>query len=752
MKITSYNKNEVESLDDFEGMDYGVDPENMKYVFKAFINYSNPIGSIVREAVSNSYDAHVEANQDKPIEVEIVDGNIFTGESDSIIFRDWGIGFSLDRIKNIYSKFFSSTKRDSNEQIGGYGIGAKAPLAYVSAFTLKTVHEGTAYTYVIHRGEERPRIELIDKEETDRESGSEIIINIEKGDGYKFKMEIRNQLSFFDNIIFKNCQVEPKKCFRGKNFIWVEEDEYNESNQRICMGKVTYTLSSSNIFISSVIEDHIRENYPELNEHIKSSKYKYYYSHDYKNIVLYFDIGDIHVVWNRENIEYTGKTIEAIESKIKDTFDELYDLISKQLSVPYKDWLLSENVANIYSLNIGDNKIQIDRSDNPFTKNLPKFFVTDYKEYLSVFKGVLPSMERYSKVSYGQKESGYVDRAISKEDFLSKTCYLIKDSQSNIKNNYLYEKESLRSINLVKIITFDQFVEKLRFTDEKMGDKYTKKDLKEIYDNEVSFVKSLVSYYDDIEVPQSYIDKVNAENKQKEIDKAEQVPYLYLRLYYDSGSREYTKFSSFEDGSFMAKKYPRTKHTPLVIYDNDKNRIYVERTFKLYRSFYESDNVIAITLNKKHADKIEKLGHENYIRAHKANESKYTRRIFISSYEYSNVEDLKLDVLSWPSFYNKRMFKEDAVDKSLLKKTRQVCLEHRERPDINFISPEKLVKLQKKAGFYLKYPVLKYMYEDTPEEILSQAVKTTKVNPRLYWIKEQKLKKKENEEETDSSS
>ena len=116
--------NEVEQIkdDQTEEIEFGVDKEDEWIIFKSFTNYSDPVGSIVREIASNAYDAHIEANVDKDIKVEIIDENDLLGTSSVLSIRDYGEGMSPDIIKNIYSKFGKSTKRDRNDAIGAFGL------------------------------------------------------------------------------------------------------------------------------------------------------------------------------------------------------------------------------------------------------------------------------------------------------------------------------------------------------------------------------------------------------------------------------------------------------------------------------------------------------------------------------------------------------------------------------------------------------------------------------------------------------
>ena len=69
--------------------------------------YSNPIGSLIREITSNCFDSHIEAKVEEPVRLAMVWDS---DEGYHMEFEDFGVGISPDRMKKIYSKYFSSTK------------------------------------------------------------------------------------------------------------------------------------------------------------------------------------------------------------------------------------------------------------------------------------------------------------------------------------------------------------------------------------------------------------------------------------------------------------------------------------------------------------------------------------------------------------------------------------------------------------------------------------------------------------------
>lgn len=122
MKILQNKVLEVEQIGEVESIEANISKDSFPFLFEMMSKslYSNPIASIIREITSNCFDSHIEAGTDEPVVIKI---SYSSGENNWYIsFIDRGVGLSPDRIKKIYMNYFSSTKRDTNDQIGGFGL------------------------------------------------------------------------------------------------------------------------------------------------------------------------------------------------------------------------------------------------------------------------------------------------------------------------------------------------------------------------------------------------------------------------------------------------------------------------------------------------------------------------------------------------------------------------------------------------------------------------------------------------------
>ena len=140
MKLQKLKSDTTQTLNVSNKKEFTVDTSNQMIVSILRDKlYSNKIAAVCREVASNSRDANREAgNVEVPVIINISNEGLLD-EGMSISFKDSGVGISPSRIDNVFLKYGSSTKRDSNSQTGGFGIGAKTPFAYTNEFLISTI-------------------------------------------------------------------------------------------------------------------------------------------------------------------------------------------------------------------------------------------------------------------------------------------------------------------------------------------------------------------------------------------------------------------------------------------------------------------------------------------------------------------------------------------------------------------------------------------------------------------------------------
>ena len=174
----------VATSHDFPTVNCTIDAEDMRYISSLLRNnYSNTILATIRETYANAVDANKENN----LSPELIQIKCPTGLDQTFSVRDFGSGLSRDQIFNLYSKFGKSTKRGSDQMVGGFGIGRFAPLSYKDSFTVTSYHNGTKSIYSLYISEENDtKIYEVFSEPTSEANGICISVGVAKNDLTKF--------------------------------------------------------------------------------------------------------------------------------------------------------------------------------------------------------------------------------------------------------------------------------------------------------------------------------------------------------------------------------------------------------------------------------------------------------------------------------------------------------------------------------------------------------------------------------------
>ena len=316
--------------------------------------YSKPIDSFLREIVSNAWDSHVEVGNNEPILLEI---GTDTEGRDYCRIQDFGIGLSPERFNEIYKNIGSSTKRGDNTQIGGFGIGRFSALAYSGTVYLTSNYKGVKYKYLMYKDGNIIKIdELFNAPTTDRD-GLEVMVYIKPGDVGDFKDGIKNQLIFFENLYisfdrhwqksniefaerFNNLKIKKYKNFSVNSFS-------TNNDTTLCLGKIQYPLNK----------------YSLLNTKFKFDKYY--------PISVNFEIGDLEVTPNREQILYSKTNVDKICKKLDAVQDELDEIIKSQIKTDFTDYeeyidVLKNSNTKIILFEEGDKIISFNCKINSF--------------------------------------------------------------------------------------------------------------------------------------------------------------------------------------------------------------------------------------------------------------------------------------------------------------------------------------------------------------------------------------------------
>lgn len=181
--VTDAKKLAVDS--ELETLDLSVDTSGLVHLMKLLTNlYSSPRTAVLREYVSNAIDSHVKAGGvSRPIEVNVPDK---FARGRNLVVRDYGVGMSKADIVNVYSSYGNSTKRDNNDEIGGFGLGAKSALAISDRFDVVSIKDGVEVKFYIEKNFQGAGVvHFVHEQKTDEPSGVEVTIPYPDGQGFE---------------------------------------------------------------------------------------------------------------------------------------------------------------------------------------------------------------------------------------------------------------------------------------------------------------------------------------------------------------------------------------------------------------------------------------------------------------------------------------------------------------------------------------------------------------------------------------
>ncbi len=255
--------------------------------------YQDKYGSIVREVVSNAVDANQEARSTQKVQVKLTNVPSLSNAVGEFSVRDFGPGITPNRIENIFTQYFASTKRDSNEQIGGFGIGAKSPFAYTPVFQVTTYIDGVKRSYLMEKSSAERTCTMINEIETDESNGTLITIPVySRADTTQFVMAIENQLVLLGHMLSISLPGEfifnESKVFDYGSFLRIEQNDRTlcHNGLMVSLGNVLYKIP-----------------------HLDGDSYL-------TNFVIKLNIGEINPTLSREGLELNDNAKELLDQKL----------------------------------------------------------------------------------------------------------------------------------------------------------------------------------------------------------------------------------------------------------------------------------------------------------------------------------------------------------------------------------------------------------------------------------------------------
>lgn len=324
MKDNSIFNSKQATPSQYENVKMDISKEGSTYLIANLTNlYTQPEIAVLREYTANALDSHVKAgNIANPILVDIIYDN--TDEpsnryrhykSYTLTVEDFGTGMSKDDIVNIYSQYGASTKRDTNTQVGAFGLGAKSGLAIANQFFLRTRKNGIELDCVIRKDDDGVGIiEFVEEKTTTEPDGVKISIHVDKSNTNLLDTAQKFFATWKQGSVLLNGE-EPYMLDNDPNFIkvqisdneilgWIETYPskpgyyYLHGNcGYVSLGGITYQIAYAE-------REVFRKTIPNFDKIFGAS---------YINAL----IGSIDLTPPREGIRFSSKTIKTLQNSFE---------------------------------------------------------------------------------------------------------------------------------------------------------------------------------------------------------------------------------------------------------------------------------------------------------------------------------------------------------------------------------------------------------------------------------------------------
>ncbi len=263
--------------------------------------YKDKILAIVRELSCNAYDAHISVGKpDVPFDVHLP-----TPIEPWFAVRDYGPALSPNQIDTVFTTYFESTKTDSNDQIGGLGLGCKSPLSYVDSFAVESIWEGVKRAYTVYFDEtDTPSITMMAEEVSEEPTGLMVKVNVKNHDFSTFHRKAADVFRFFPTE--PNISGDPSFKINHPTVLLSSPDYIlsgGSGQSYAIMGTVVYPLSASSMTGVQLTE-------------IQSRLI------DHGGCFIRFSVGDLDITAGREELSYipltTSRIIERVNAVLRD--------------------------------------------------------------------------------------------------------------------------------------------------------------------------------------------------------------------------------------------------------------------------------------------------------------------------------------------------------------------------------------------------------------------------------------------------
>jgi hypothetical protein len=284
--------------------------------------YKDKITAILREISANGADAHTAAGiPERPIHVHLP-----TTLNPYLSIRDFGQGLSHKLMLKLYQTYFGSLKSETNDLIGGLGLGSKSPFSYTDSYTVISRSDNEKRTYDLYRDDNgEPQIALRSTEPLDGdETGLEVVVPLVNNyDTREFAQKACHVYEFypvkptFSGGSFSGV-AEYSTVLEGKGWRITDRQSSRLGAARAVMGIIAYPIDADNAI--SVDEANTIKQLATARRLLRAP------------IDIEFGIGDLDITAGREELSYVKATKAALRRRLVEIVEEIDQTVQSEFT------------------------------------------------------------------------------------------------------------------------------------------------------------------------------------------------------------------------------------------------------------------------------------------------------------------------------------------------------------------------------------------------------------------------------------
>ena len=343
MKPVASTMTEIDHLDGDE-VKFGIGKGQEAWVMRSMADlYSNRELACIREYSTNAYDSNKEKALRDGTEIEPIQVTLPSMMHPYFTVQDFGVGMSETELREIYTQFGDSTKRDSDEFNGMLGFGSKSAIAYTNTFTVTAVKNGIKTVGVVSRREDATGGYLVTMK---------IVISgmeTNERDGVQIQIPVHNWREFEQKAVdFYRFWLPGRVLVNGKEPVWAVGEKIDDNlyyyphagASYVVMGNVPYKIANPDAL------------FPKGMNKI--------------SFVAYVPVGAVEFTPAREALKYSEHTKDNLHKIIGDFVSKSVDLAKKEIAAAkthfeaytvWKKWRMVIGASQVADLTFNGDKL-----------------------------------------------------------------------------------------------------------------------------------------------------------------------------------------------------------------------------------------------------------------------------------------------------------------------------------------------------------------------------------------------------------